>query len=1089
MTTAISIAVSNNNVGIINDQRQCQPGFDSVPDLIRYYVGGADDNAVLSYGGINDGVVSSSMSLSRTAQTEVRIRYPCNRRRPLMNENSLAEVASSNILPSTMENSRLMRQRCRNLNTASTRTEGLQVLSTSPGRETEASTSSQNKNHRRHSPSPPPQTSKWMRVQSSSRSSVRRTPSATVTSAMVTSATPLKPSSAAESVNQNQSQPLTLSPRSSRIDPQSSITGSTSESSDSSATTLPRSSRSPRDLLKTFPSRFKSEIASTSMGSSTKTLPHQLKSSYPFPINSGSSLLLSYKSPSTSESISNSDQSSSSLQRTPSYPGSRSNSHSTNPDLLSSPPSSTDSSGLSGSESMTNCLSRYSSKPRPSISSTTTRGTNVGAPRPAINVDSPEIPSSVRDTFDENAVDLFSLPFEAAIMSSFFQINLRRGFRSMMNRMMQYQNSSRPRRSGSSRNTRRSGSNHHRSYGPESRSASRRNRPERRRVPINSQSISSSSDNENDDEDLEEQQSSSSDSSFISTSTLKDEELTRNRGGNGQLADHQKVKSAIEQSQQNDRQFTGRQEVNCQRESQDEEVQEVENPMQNAKVRRKNVEEEHTRLDDRVDTKVDQKQSDEQKTLDIDSNAESSSEASENQNFQKCRTRWTNTLRQGLVDMLEQPNLDHQNQQLTQVTETQDCDPRQRSSRQMHQTLNEDQEVDDTTESMETDLRRSIPDTETRQLARSTNRTDQAATVAPTQTSNRFISVIPVNDDVFEDMIMRYFNLPTISNQSRNAEVPEMRNGRNLPGLIGQRMRQINRRMTASENHQVPTGGNLPSAGEYLREHVIPSGETQLRDNQEGEGATVTKGGRSITTAVESSTDTFGQEIGTCSVGVGSFGYRLAFDYVNINPPIDDCNNSSNKSDTEHLNTNNLDRIHHKNYNHQSSKIQSNIHNSFVHKNIEAGADYENIISHNTNDTNDCNYENIGQKSNEKRQKLMNDFNRGGTAVASALRAVHLAIIGDPDDTSGASVGTGRLAAALCRADGRVTVLPYRRNITENEQVGSLLSTCPLQLLSQPGPAGRRARLDVIERYDILCCKVFFSSYFLREVIETNYYP
>lgn len=1077
MTSAISVAVSNNNVGIINDQRQCQPGFDSVPDLIRYYVGGADDNAVLSYGGINDGVVSSSMSLSRTAQTEVRIRYPCNRRRPLMNENSMAEVASPNILPSTMENSRLMRQRCRNLNTASTRIEGLRVLSTSPGWEIEASTSSQNKNHRRHSPSPPPQTSKWMRVQSSSRSSVRRTPSATVTSTMVTSATPLKPSSAVESVNQNQSQPLTLSP-----------CPSTSGSPDPSATTLPRPSRSPRDLLKTFPSRFKPEIASTSVGSSTKTLPHQPKSSYPLPSNSGSSSSLSYERPSTSGSKSNSDQSISSLQRIPSYPGSRSNPHSTTSDFLSSPSSSTDSSGLSGSESGTNCLSRHFSKPRPSISSTTTMGTNVGAPRPAINVDSPDIPSSVRDTFDENAVDLFSLPFETAIMSSFFQMNVRRSFQSMLNRMMQHQNSSRPRRSFRSRNTRRSGSNHHRSDGPERRSASRRNRPERRRVPINSQNISSSSDNENDDEDLEEQQSSSSDLSFISTSTLKDEELKRNRDGNGQLADRQKVKSAIEQSQQNDCQFTGRQVVNCQRESQNEAVQEIENPMQNVKVRRKNVEE-HTRLDDWVDTKVDQKQSDEQKTLDIDSNAESSSEASENQNFHKCRTRWTNTLRQGLVDMLEQPHLDHQNQKLTQVTETQDCDPRQRSSRQMHQTLNEDQEVDDTTGSMETELRRSIPDTETRQLARSTNRTDQAATVVPTQTSNRLISVLPVNDDVYEDMIMRYFNLPTIYNQSRNTEVAEMRNGRHLPELIGQRMRQINRRMPASENHQMPTGGNLPSAGEYLREHVIPSGETQLRDNQEGEGAPVTKGGRSITTAVESSTDTSGQEIGTCSVGVGSFGYRLAFDYVNINPPIDDCNNSSNKSDTEHLNTNNLDRIHHKNYNHQSSKIQSNIHNSFVHKNIEAGVDYENIISHNTNDTNDFNYENIGQKSNEKRQKLMNDFNRGGTAVASALRAVHLAIIGDPDDTSGASVGTGRLAAALCRADGRVTVLPYRRNITENEQVGPLLSTCPLQLLSQPGPAGRRARLDVIERYEILCCKVYLSSYFLREVIETNYYP
>jgi len=734
-------------------------------------------------------------------------------------------------------------------------------------------------------------------------------------------------------------------------------------------------------------------------------------------------------------------------------------------DLLPSSLSLTDSSGPSESDS----LSHNFSKPLPTLLSITAMGTNKGSPKPPINIDSPEIPSSVRDAFNENAVDLFSLPFESAIMSSYFRIKIHSTLRRMVNRSRRFRNAVRLKRSGNSPNTSRSGS-HHRSDGPESTSASRRNRPERRRVLINSQNISSPSENDNDDEELEEQQSSPSDSSSISTSTLKDEEQRRNRSGNRQLADRQKVKSAIKQTQQNERRFTGRQVVNCLRESQDEEFQEVENPMRNVNVRRKSVKEEHTRLDDWVDTKVDQNQSDEQKILDTDSNAESSSEASsENQNFRKCRTRWTNTMRQGLVDMLEQPHLDHQNRQLTQVTETQDCDPRQRSSRQMHQTLNEDHEVDDTTESMMTELHRNIPDTETRQLARSTNRTDQAAMVAPTQTSNRGISVVPVHDDDFdENMIMQYFVLPTISNRSKNAEVAEIRNERHLSGILLRRMQQMNSLVTASENHQMPTGGNLPSAGEYLREHVIPSGETQLRVNQEGEGSPVTKADHSITTAVESSTDTSDQEIGTCSVGVGSIRYRLACDYVNINPPMDDYNKSSDKSDTKHLNTNNLEGIHRKSYNHQGSKLQSNIYNSFVHNNIEAGADYENIISHNTNDTNDCNYENICQKSNEKRQNLINDFNGGGTAVASALRAVHLAIIGDPDDTGGASVGTGRLAAALCRADGRVTVLPYRRHITENEQVGPLLNTCPLQLLSQPGPAGRRARLDVIERYDIL---------------------
>lgn len=57
------------------------PGFDTVPGLIRYYVGGSGDSAVLSYG---DGCSSDdSVPVQAKRPTEVRIRYPCNRRRPL----------------------------------------------------------------------------------------------------------------------------------------------------------------------------------------------------------------------------------------------------------------------------------------------------------------------------------------------------------------------------------------------------------------------------------------------------------------------------------------------------------------------------------------------------------------------------------------------------------------------------------------------------------------------------------------------------------------------------------------------------------------------------------------------------------------------------------------------------------------------------------------------------------------------------------------------------------------------------------------------------------------------------------------------
>jgi len=622
-----------------------------------------------------------------------------------------------------------------------------------------------------------------------------------------------------------------------------------------------------------------------------------------------------------------------------------------------------------------------------------------------------------------------------------------------------------------------SGINLNRYDGPQSTSASHLIQPERHQVPSNSHNTSS--ENENDDEKQKKQRASNS--SSISTSTLKDQEVERNRDGHGQLTDCQKVQRAAEQRQQNERQFTTEQVVDSQKITQDEEVQEV-------KVKNKSVEEEHT-LDDSVDTNLDQKQIDMQRPLDPDSNIENSSVSSENQNFRKCRTRWTNTLRQGLVDMLEQPHTDHQNRQLTRITGTQDCDPRQRGSRQMDQALIKDQEVDHTTESMETELHRITPDTETGQLARLTNRIDRAVSVAPAQTRATRNSIRLSNNDLAENMIRQWAGLQRIS-KNRSSEVAVIYNRSQIPIFellphIRRQRRHANRLVTVSGNHQMLAGDDLPSADEYHRGHLSQPGEVQVTMfknypkvnlditdhniiNRETDGTPVTKAGQSNT--LESNAVNSGQEICTCSVGACSIGCNLDCDYVNINSSIDGHNNSFEKSGTEPFNTNNLNRIHHTSYQHHGyehkvSKQQSNNnYKNCIENNSEADADYENVITHNTEDTNDFNYENIGENSDEKRQQLIDDCNGGSTAVSAALRAVHLAIIGDPDDSIGTTVGTGRLAAALCRADGQATVLPYRRNFTESEQAGPLLSTCPLQLLGQPGPAGRRARLDVIER-------------------------
>lgn len=136
--------------------------------------------------------------------------------------------------------------------------------------------------------------------------------------------------------------------------------------------------------------------------------------------------------------------------------------------------------------------------------------------------------------------------------------------------------------------------------------------------------------------------------------------------------------------------------------------------------------------------------------------------------------------------------------------------------------------------------------------------------------------------------------------------------------------------------------------------------------------------------------------------------------------------------------------------------------------------DYENLMTGNNESPKDINFEHIYVNSANKycqanQQRLINSNNGSSTSIAYALRSIHLTIIGDPEDNGDAIsvAGTGKLAAALCRADGLVTVLPYRQHRMENvEEIPGeqIPDTCPLQLLGEVGPAGRRARLDVIER-------------------------
>lgn len=974
MTSAISAAAVNSN-------SKYQPGFDSVPDLIRYYVGGADDNAVLSYGGGNDGVVSGTM-LSRTQQSEVRIRYPCNRRRPLMTNNFMAEAATPSILPSAMGNSRL-NSRCA-LTATPNHTEELQILSTSPDRSTEASMSSQNKFYRRRSPSPPPHSSKWMRVQSS-RSSVRKTPSSMITPEMMRSSNP-------------------------RVDSQSSIT-----------------------------------LVSSNL--SVSTFPRQPKSSFPLPSTSGSSPPSS-KRPSSSVSKTNQ------LQRTSSCSGMPSRN---TPDLTISDILAASSSPLINSLRPLPCTSKIDSRlpdSRNGICRISVSVSNDGVPSLSV-VDPPRTSSSVRDMFNERDDDVFSPSFKREVTSSFSQVRIRNGgYRNMIppwykKQYIDRQNMSSPERHSSLNQLN-----------------NRQSQSRRRQASRNNSSIKSSSENDedvddddddDDDNEQEKQQSSSSDSSFVSTSTLKNEEIGRKRGKHRRLSNRKIVKKETEdeEDQEVENQTHNEEDREFENQTDNEEDQEVENQTDNEEEEVKN----HTD-NEKEDTEEDKVSSDEQTNLHSDFLVEnSSSETSENENFQKCRTRWTNTMRKGLVDILEHPELDNQNGQPTQITGTPNRDPRQRGSRQIKQAQNEDHEVKHMGKRTES------------KLLTSTDQADTLGQVSPPQSCITHCSIRSSNNNLTENMIRQWLGLQRISNQSSNSDVAVLNNEGQIPQItILPRTRrqqwQSNSYGNASEDHHLP-------AEEFLRENVSSSVETQLRvlknvnhpqmdqmmlglsiANQEGDIAPVTKACQL-------------NMINECSTGISSLETGAACDYVNINPDIDGHNNPVDEVDTQHGNINFLEKTHRRKKCKASKQQSNNNYNSLVDNNIEIAVDYENIISHSTDNTSDFNYENIDQTTDKKRQKIMNDFNGGSTAVADALLAVHLAIIGDPDDTGRTTVGTGKLAAALCRADGQTTVLPYRRNLTESEQAGPLLSTCPLQLLDQPGPAGRRARLDIIERLDI----------------------
>lgn len=185
--------IKDGGINVHCGQCKSQPGFDSVPDLIRYYVGGADKNAFLLYGPCTNKMESGRKNFDRMHE-EVRIRYPCNRNIPLMMNFDEANNDSLN----GEDYTRLVRQHSQTLAAVAIINKLLSVPRNKLIEKASAITSSFVDHHRRSPPilshdrrrqhSPPKLPSKSDKTHGlpSVRSSTLRIPSETKTSVAIT---------------------------------------------------------------------------------------------------------------------------------------------------------------------------------------------------------------------------------------------------------------------------------------------------------------------------------------------------------------------------------------------------------------------------------------------------------------------------------------------------------------------------------------------------------------------------------------------------------------------------------------------------------------------------------------------------------------------------------------------------------------------------------------------------------------------------------------------------------------------------------------------------------------------------------------
>lgn len=1072
MASASSAMMTNNNNELYG-QRQYQPGFDSVPDLIRYYVGGADDNAVLSYGGGNE-VTANNTVMPQLTRTDVRIRYPCNRHHSLTMPRKSGVVTPPVTVQEKMKHVEILRQNCPAISSAvllpaSEFQTPVDIINV-PVEGISAPPHSQN---RRCTPSPPPYVPHWKDASSGFRSIPRNTPSAAIVLAAVNSATS-KGTSTARSVNSNPPWSTSLPRQSSSTLNPSRIGSGLLTSGFSSSSSLSQSST-------TLPRPLKSSSSHTSISK----LPLSLGPSN-IPLRLSSSSEVSTFTPETT-----------SLTCGPPVPQPELDSHQLSPKKL-----------------LRKLDTSFETFETPELSKTLSMSsicrTNISEcfRSGVINMDV-EIVATVGDGDNNNKFN--RIPDTTIVQSSFARVNVSNDHRS---------------RSGSRRNRSRS-----------QKSESRLSRFDKRQVSGSELLLDIVKDSRDHKQlkpkqQLQREQRSSSLSSnvpSISSSKLEVETLKQRQQHvvvHPETLDDKSrllydVCPQIESEEESNQIFKKMDPRNWKRiefEDSNDVEQLVEEGRKSTYPYECKIKTQHSELsklsteEQWADAEIERLVNEGLINPDQDSDFENS--LSEHEDFDAWHNRWADWIRRKFVGTPElcrqlrhqrrrERLLRFQKRHLQEKSNSTAIDafieriyriPSVEGTRRIVSLMPQDIcPVADEFQNLNTDPETGIYLSSTRQsninlvnmIRRWIGIYQGFGSVRNTITKLSDPMLIKHNDikgqqvdNIQRQLLKRRWQL---SKPIESAKLPSFVVGDTLPTGKGNSIHAISLTQVF-DKHEGTTVKNPKMMEKIFNQHITDGNigvyqrviEPHISDATFGEVSD-----HLSTTTLHSTRNISG--ITNQEMDVNSA--RLACDYENIRFSKDSHDGYKNiEFQTNHID-NTVDqggRRHHIGNNHSSNSI--NHHNylrkinnyNIIENNISAGVDYENIGSCNTNDSDATNYENIGTNINKQchrknRQQLLYGNKGGGIAVASALRAIHMTIIGNPDDGGGITsvVGTGRLAAALCRADGRVSVLPYNKVHQEDIKKRTLkpiLKSCPLQLLGQPGPAGRRARLDVIER-------------------------